>query len=845
MTKTRLMAFLVLSVTLICGCMGGGGGGGTPAFEKDVAGITATLNRFAEALRTGDPTSSSVFAQTTGSSESAKVLYVKDFGADLTNPEDNYTWEFMVNPADITQPSPDTAIVKASKVMSTGNTLWLIFSMLKEESEWKIQGIEIQETGVSTVITANYFPIVPGDRMVYRSVYQGGSTSLYSREYSSSDIYQADGVTYHRVVTSGYGANLRSAAQLAEGSGYYGKTASGEIWAYDPYINGGLPYRLLKASYALGERDVIVEKYSETEVYTTTITIGSQMRPLVTPLRTFMALPVTQEESYTYNGIAGTHTAILYFADGVGLVGQERFGHGSTVAESTDLLYERLVKGVVDSNNPVISAPATSQNVVVGQSMVPVQFSVTGGTAPITWELSGAPSGVTLTQTGYLSGTPDPNAPLANYSLTIRVQDVYGRWSSLAYSLSVVETPLLSVTPAGDSQTVTVGHMIQNVQFSVANATGEVTWALSANPEGISISAAGVMSGELSASVAAGTYQVTVIASDSIGATGSADYMIVVESGAYEIKRYYPLVPEDQYTYVPVENGIASEARYTEFTYPQVTVINGLNFFQEGSSYFDPSMPTSLRASVSPLRRASLRGQTEPTDDVWYRAVDPEGNIWFYNQHTNGGVPFKSLRAWYNPGDVDVYVVNYDDGVDQYTATTTFTVASALEPSFFTPYATFSDVLKVSYVTEVDFGGGFKVSSKGDQYFAKDFGMIALADYDTVAQTEPTYYELLLSASLGGTLYNNLPQYTTGNVLNSAVIGNTYTQVNLGVSGGNAPYSFALKTGSSLPAGLSLSSDGVITGTPTSQPTGDYSFTVVVKDAYHQSAEKLFTITVM
>ena len=843
MTKTRLMALLVLSVTLICGCMGGGGGGGTPAFEKDVAGITATLNRFAEALRTSDPASSGIFAQSTGTSEAAKILYVKDFGDDLSNPEDDYTWEFMVNPADITQPSPDTAIVKASKVMSTGNALWLIFSMLKEEGEWKIQGIDIEEPGITSLISANYFPIVPGDRMVYYSTYQGGSTSIYSREYSSSDIYQADGVTYYRVVTSGYGANLRSAAQLADGGGYYGTTSNGEIWAYDPYINAGVPYRLLKAAYAPGEKDVIVEKYGETEVYTTTITIGSQMKPLVTPLRTFMTLPVTQEESYSYNGIAGTHTAILYFAEGVGLVGQERFSSGATVPDSTELLYERLVKGVVDSNNPEISAPATSQNVVVGQSMVPVQFSVTGGTAPITWELSGAPSGVTLTQTGYLSGTPDPNAPLTNYSLTIRVQDVYGRWSTLAYSLNVIAVPVLSVTPAGDSQTVTVGHLIQNVQFSAANTTGGVTWSLSGNPEGISISAAGIMSGELSSSMAAGTYQVTVIASDSIGATGSAIYLIIAEAGAYQIKSYYPLAPEDQYTYVPVENGVASTARYVESVSPQSIVIDGLTFYQEVSSYFDPAAPAvNLRASLSPLQRVSLRGQTAPVD-AWYRAVDPEGNIWFYNQYTNGGVPFKSLRAWYNPGDVDVYVMNYDDGVDQYTATTTMTVASALEPSFFTPYATFRDVLKVSFITEVDFGGGFKVSSKGEQYFAKDFGMIALADYDTVSQTEPTYYELLLSATLAGTVYNNLPQYTSSDILISASIGSSYTE-NLGVSGGNAPYSFALKTGSVLPDGLSLSSDGQITGTLTSQTTGDKSFTVIVKDAYHQSAEKLFTISV-
>lgn len=484
-----------------------------------------------------------------------------------------------------------------------------------------------------------------------------------------------------------------------------------------------------------------------------------------------------------------------------------------------------------------------------------MQFSTTSGSAPFTWSVTDAPTGVTITSNstgGYLSGKTDATAAPATFNLTISVVDAYNRSSTFAYSIELVNALPLSITPTNGSQNVTVGHLITPVSFTVGNATGNVTWTVD-GPTGITIAATGaggatgVMSGEIAASVAAGTYAMTIYASDSSGANGSVDYTLVVEGGTYETKRYYPLVPEDEYTYVPVENGVASEARYSEFTYAGPINIGGLDFFKEGSSYFVPTVSpvVSLRASLSPLHRVSLRGQTAPADTPWYRAVDSEGNIWFYNQDVNGGAPFKSLRAWYNPGDVDVYVINYDDGVDQYTATTTMTVASALEPSYFTPYTTFSDVLKVTFVTEVDYGGGLKETSKGEQYFVKDFGMVALAEYDTVAQTEPTYYELLLSASLGGTLYNNLPQYTTGNILNSAVIGNTYTQVNLGVSGGNAPYSFALKTGSSLPAGLSLSSDGVITGIPTSQPTGDYNFTVVVKDAYHQSAEKLFTITVM
>ncbi len=856
MTKTRLMAFLVLSVTLICGCMGGGGSGSVPAFEKDVAGITATLNRFAESLRTGDPTSSGVFAQTASTSESTKVLYVKDFGADLNNPDDNHTWEFMVNPADITQPAPDTAIVKASKVMSTGNALWLIFSMVKEESEWKIEAITIQETGVTSFTTASYFPIVPGDRMTYYSSYQGSSASINSRKFSADETYQHEGVTYYRYIYD-YAGNQRRSGLT--GTGAYYANRQGEIWIYESY-SGGVPQRLLKASYAPGEKDVIVlQSYGEGESTIITLTIGSQMKEIVTPLRTFRALPITQESYHTGYSTSATSTSLLYFVENVGLVGQETFQPGTTVISSSDYLYERLVGGVLDSNNPVItSSAASSQKVIRGQDIVPVQFSTTSGSAPFTWSVTGAPTGVTITSNstgGYLSGKTDATAAPAPFNLTISVVDAYNRSATFDYSIELVDAPPLSITPTNGSQNVTAGHLITPVSFTVGNATGNVTWTVD-GPTGITIAAtgtggaAGVMSGEIAASVAPGPYAMTVYASDSNGAKGSVDYTLVVETGTYETSRYYPLVPEDEYTYVPIENGVASEARYSDFTYAGATVINGLNFFMEGSSYVNPtgSPVVSMRASLSPLHRISLRGQAAPAKKPWYRAVDNEGNIWFYNQDVNKGAPFKSLRAWYNPGDVDFYVTNYDDGVDQYIATTTMTVASALETSFFTPCKTFNDVLKVTFVTEVDYGGGLKEIAKEEQYFVEDFGMVALKQYEAISQTEfessPSYYELLLSASLGGTLYDNLPQYTTGEILNSAVIGNIYTQVNLGVSGGNTPYSFALKAGSALPAGLSLSSDGQITGIPTSQATGEKSFTIVAKDAYHQSVEMLFKITV-
>ena len=60
--------------------------------------------------------------------------------------------------------------------------------------------------------------------------------------------------------------------------------------------------------------------------------------------------------------------------------------------------------------------------------------------------------------------------------------------------------------------------------------------------------------------------------------------------------------------------------------------------------------------------------------------------------------------------------------------------------------------------------------------------------------------------------------------LPAATVGASYNQT-LSATGGTSPYSFAIASGSSLPAGLSLSSSGTLSGTP----TADGNFTVTIE----------------
>jgi len=69
--------------------------------------------------------------------------------------------------------------------------------------------------------------------------------------------------------------------------------------------------------------------------------------------------------------------------------------------------------------------------------------------------------------------------------------------------------------------------------------------------------------------------------------------------------------------------------------------------------------------------------------------------------------------------------------------------------------------------------------------------------------------------------------FTTTSIPNGQY-GQAYTPQSLGVTGGTAPYTFSITAGN-LPAGMALSTDGTISGTPTA--TGSFPFTVTAADA--------------
>src|SRR5438477_448325 len=97
------------------------------------------------------------------------------------------------------------------------------------------------------------------------------------------------------------------------------------------------------------------------------------------------------------------------------------------------------------------------------------------------------------------------------------------------------------------------------------------------------------------------------------------------------------------------------------------------------------------------------------------------------------------------------------------------------------------------------------------------------------------------SASLSINVVGLPPLQITSSQLPGGTVGSAYSAT-LSASGGTSPYSWSVSSGT-LPTGLSLSSSGTLSGTPT--VAGAFPFTVAVKDAVSGSASASLSINVV
>lgn len=174
------------------------------------------------------------------------------------------------------------------------------------------------------------------------------------------------------------------------------------------------------------------------------------------------------------------------------------------------------------SNTTAAGAPPTiSAAAISGTSGVALTYTVAAnGSNPLSFSLSGAPSGMSINAAGILSW---PTPVVGNYSVTVTAKDSVANLSSQAVITIKITAPVPPTVTAA-SINGTVGKALS---FTItATGANALTYSLSGAPTGMTVNTSGVVSW---ASPVIGKYAVTAAVKDSkTGLTAQAIYTVTI-----------------------------------------------------------------------------------------------------------------------------------------------------------------------------------------------------------------------------------------------------------------------------------------------------------------------------
>ena len=444
---------------------------------------------------------------------------------------------------------------------------------------------------------------------------------------------------------------------------------------------------------------------------------------------------------------------------------------------------QKLSLTIVASVTITTPSPLPTGEAAIGYSQ---KLAASGGTPPYTWSLTGSgalPSGLTFSASGLLAGTP---ATAGTFNFTVQATDSNKVTASTAFALTIAGALAIS-TPAALSG----GSLNSSYSQALAASAGvgPYTWTLATGslplPPGLSISPAGIVSG---VPTATGTFSFTATVTDSLAATASRLFTIVVAKGLTITTS--PALPGATVgiAYSEALQAAGGTAPYT-WSNLSGSLPPGLSIGSNGSVTGVPTAAGSYSFTVlvidSLARQASLQLSltVAPALSISTNSL-PGGTIGSaYSQSlgaTGGTPPYAwSLLSGALPGGL--------------TLSTGGTIAGTASAA-----GSFSFTVQVA---------------------------------DSLAVTATKKLAITVAAALS---------ISTAAALPNASINVSYSQT-LAAAGGAPPYTWALTAGA-LPAGLTLNAAGAISGTPTA--AGPFQFTATVTDSAAATASQQFTLSV-
>ncbi|MEB2233544.1 putative Ig domain-containing protein [Xanthomonas campestris pv. campestris] len=442
---------------------------------------------------------------------------------------------------------------------------------------------------------------------------------------------------------------------------------------------------------------------------------------------------------------------------------------------------------------PIVVAPSTLPAATRGTAYSQT-LSASGGTAPYTYALaSGAlPAGLTLASNGTLSGTATVEG---SFNFTVTATDAGSFTANQAYSLTVAGPNL--VLPASSLPAGTAGQAYSASITPATGGTAPYSYALTAGalPTGVVVD---VATGGLSGTpTVAGTFNFTLTVSDSTpspAAQASRSYTLTIAAPVIVVAPTALPAATRGTAYSQTLSASGGTAPYT-YAVSAGNVPAGLTLASNGTLSGTATVEGSFNFTVT-----ATDANTFTASQAY--AVTVAG--------PNLALPASSLPAG-TAGQV-------------YAAT----IAPATGGTAPYSYALTAGALPSGVVLDAATG-----TLSGTPTVSGTFNFTLTVTDSTPSPAAQASQSYTLSIA-GATLVPGQP------TLPPAVRGTPYSQV-LTATGGVAPYTYSLASGT-LPAGLTLASNGVLSGTPTAE--GSTSFTIAVADAGNATATQAYTFMV-
>ena len=472
-----------------------------------------------------------------------------------------------------------------------------------------------------------------------------------------------------------------------------------------------------------------------------------------------------------------------------------------TTAGTSNFTVKVTDNGALTDTQPLsISVPAdlavTTSSLPSGQIGVAYSqgLAASGGTTPYSWSLdSGSlPSGLSLSSGGVISGTPTA-AGTSNF--TVKVTDSQAPADTATKALSIMIPADLAVTTASlPNGQIGVAY---NQTVAASGGTTPYTWSLDSGtlPSGLSLSSGGVISGT---PVTAGTSNFTVKVTDSQAPADTATKALSIT-----------IPPDLAVTTASLPNGVVSIAYsqtlaasggVTPYTWSldSGSLPAGLSL---GSGGVISGTPTAVGTSNFTVKVTDSQSPADTATKALSITIDA------------APAPLEITTTSLANGQIGVaysQTLQATGGVTAYT----WSIASGSLPA------------GLSLNSSTGAVTGTPTTAGTSNFTAR------VTDSQSTPATDDQALSITIPADLAVTT-SSLP---------NGQIGVAYSQT-LAASGGVAPYTWSLDSGS-LPAGLSLSSAGVVSGTPTTAGTSNFTVKATDSQTPADTATKALSITI-